>query len=164
MRWWCCGSSMGLRECNDGFCEQAMRMWKVRWWTIHGVGVESTVPKQPKHLRRHNSQHKQNWVKLGWRKCEVGKTMRKLCWWWWLMKKQPSLSSLDTLVVLNHSSSNHKCDGEQDWLGCGSQWWCSGMMWWKPQEKMPKFTKFDGVKRCWWYFCGKGDVKSFKMS
>ena len=29
---------------------------------------------------------------------------------------------------------------------------------------MPKFTKFDGVKRCWWYFCGKGGVKSFKRA
>ena len=35
---------------------------------------------------------------------------------------------------------------------------------------MPKFTKFDGVKRCWWYFCGKGgyqelqnELKNVKM-
>ena len=45
------------------------------------------------------------WVKLGWRKCMVGKPMRK--WWWLLMKKQPSLSSQNTLGDSNHYSSNH---------------------------------------------------------
>ena len=54
---------------------------------------------------RNSDKLKQNWVKLRWRKCMVGKVMPK--WWWWLMKKRPSLSSLDTLGDSNHSSSNH---------------------------------------------------------
>ena len=124
-----------------------MQKWRVRWWTIHGVGVGSTVPKQPKHLRRHNSQHKQNWVRLGCKKCMVGKPMRKL-WWWWLMKKKPSLSSLDTLGDSNHSSRNHICDGEQNWLGCGSLRWCSRRCGGSPRQRCQRsknLRKSNGV-------------------
>ena len=76
------------------------------------VGVEVVVPKQPKHLRRHKPQLKklkQNWVKLGWRKCMVDKPMWKLWWWWWLMKKQPFLSGLNPLGDSNHKPHLSHC-------------------------------------------------------
>ena len=81
----------------------------------------------------HNSNKlKQNWVKLGWRKCMVGKPMRK--WWWWLMKKQPSLSIRNTLGDSSHYSNNLKCYVEQNGLGCGSRWWLCGCCGGSPRQ------------------------------
>ena len=51
------------------------------------------------------------------------------------MKKPSSVSSLDTLGDSNHSSSNHICDGEQNWLGCGSRWWLCGCCGGSPRQR-----------------------------
>ena len=103
------GLHLTMRKWNDGLCESMLK-----WPSLSSRNTLGDAS--------HNSNKlKQIRVKLGWRKCMVGKPMRKL--WWWLMKKQPSLSSLNTLGDSSHYSNNLKCYGEQNGLGCGSRWW-----------------------------------------
>ena len=76
---------------------------EVEWWAIHvsELKLQSLSSWNTLGDTSHNSNKlKQNWVKLGWWKCMVGKPMRK--WWRWLMKKQPALSSRNTLGDSNH--------------------------------------------------------------
>ena len=103
-----------------------------------------------------------NLVKLGWRKCMVGKPMRK--WWWWLMKKQPSLSSLNTLGDSSHNSNNHKWNGKENWLGCRSRWWLCGGCGGSPRQRCQSskyLMKSNGYGSI---FVGRGMSRAFQRA
>ena len=88
--------------------------------------------------------------------------MRK--WWWWLMMKQSSLSSLNTLGYTNHYSSNHKCNKEQNWLGCGSRWWLCGACGGSPRQRCQSSKNLMESNGYGSIFVGRGMPRAFQRA
>ena len=80
------------------------------------------------------------------------------------MKKQPSLSSRNTLGDSNHNSNNHKCYGEQNWLGCGSRWWQCGSYCGSPRQRCQSSKNLMESNGDGSIFLGRGMSRPFQRA
>ena len=68
------GLHLAMQKWDYGLYESAMRKWRLSWCAIHVSEMKLTSLSSQNTLgdTSHNSNKlKQNWVKLGWRKCMV---------------------------------------------------------------------------------------------
>ena len=80
------------------------------------------------------------------------------------MNKQPSLSSRNTLGDSNHYSSNHICNGEQNWLDCGSRWWLCRRYGGGPRKTCQIFENLMESNAVGGIFAGRGVSRASKRA